>query len=158
MNESFKFLKTSEVQKSQGKGKGKEKDNGQREEYSSDDFGDDDIFAQIDEETLEKLAAAEKEAYAGGYRVGTMPSSSLARSDMKTLSSAPGRSQITDVITIEDDEDEGYDKENIPVPTRHVRRRIEENATSGSTNRGGKAKPIVLAKFESDVIDISDSD
>jgi len=119
---------------------------------------------QIDDETLEKLNAVEKEAYASGNSTATRWSSS-SQSQVKRSSFAGVAPR--DVITIEDDEDEGDDKENFPVPTRHVRRRTEEDGMGGfSGGRPGGSqrarqpnRPVVLAKTASAVIDLSgDSD
>ena len=118
---------------------------------------------QIDDETLEKLNAVEKEAYAGNSTTTRWPPS--IQSQAKGSSSVAVASR--DIITIEDDDDEGDDKENFPVPTRHVRRRTEEDGMGGfSGGRPGGSqrvrhpnRPIVLAKTASAVIDLSgDSD
>ena len=117
---------------------------------------------QIDDETLEKLNAVEKEAYAGGNAARW---SSSIQSQEKCSSSTAVASR--DVITIDDDEEEGDDKENFPVPTRHVRQRTEEDRMGGfgGGRPGGSQRarqpnrPIILAKTASAVIDLSgDSD
>ena len=115
---------------------------------------------EIDDEALEKLDAVEKEAYASGN--GTRSKSSQPQANCSSSVAVASR----DVITIEDDEDEGDDKENFPVPTRHVRRRTEDGVGefSGSGPGGSQRarqpnRPIVLAKTVSAIIDLSgDSD
>lgn len=71
------------------------------------------------------------------------------------------------VIEIEDSDDEMEeldDKENEPVPTRHVRRRLEHSkapeasGVSLQTQLSQKGRPIILATNPDDIIDLSDSD
>ena len=154
------------------KGKGKEKE--KVTNYGEDlDFFEDDSM-DFDPKFLEGLDTIEKEAY---NRITAPPSSallSISRSSDKSCSSAvalPSMGisaiQTTEVITIEDDEDgDADDKENVPVPTRHVRRRTEADgrgglgarALSGSQRSRDPARPTILAKTASAVIDLSDSD
>lgn len=144
--------------------KGKDKETDQRQ-YDTSDYGDD----SMDEEMLESIAAAEKEAYTSKGRIGVIPPSSdaAARSSSSTINprSPPHISQgpVVDVITIDDDDTDSdrYDKENVPVPTRHVRRRTEDRGRGGlgGSQRAREAgRPVILARRESDVINISDSD
>ncbi|KAF9456620.1 hypothetical protein BDZ94DRAFT_1275214 [Collybia nuda] len=149
--------------------KGKEKE--QESDWSSDGFGDESM--ELDPDFLERLDRVEKEAYGHAEKVPPASFTESSRADSSALS---GRSQtfvvvqsqisepVIDVITIEDDEEEG-DKENSPVPTRHVRRRTEdvsgevispEPATSQRTREPGR--PVILARTPSDVIELSDSE
>ncbi|KAF7327641.1 DUF1767 domain-containing protein [Mycena kentingensis (nom. inval.)] len=83
---------------------------------SEDEYGDD---AMMDDAFLEELQRVEEQG------MPPAPSRSTRR----------GSSGSGDVITIDDDDDDMEDKENVPAPQRHVRRRVTE-----------------------EVIDISDSD
>lgn len=77
-----------------------------------------------------------------------------------TRPTAPPRVPL-DVIEIDDSDEEMVDKENQPVPARHVRQRMtNERSSFGSTpmlsQRTGK--PVVQALNPDDVIDLSDSE
>jgi RecQ-mediated genome instability protein 1 len=151
-----------------------EKDTGAGCRMEDPDFFEDDSM-DFDPKFLEGLDTVEKEAY---DRIVVPPSSALvsnSESSDKSCSStaalpSTGRSvnQAIDVITIdEDDSGDAEDKENVPVPTRHVRRRTEDDvrgdglgtrALSGSQRARNPGRPIILAKTASAVIDLSDSD
>jgi RecQ-mediated genome instability protein 1 len=133
---------------------------------SSDEFGDDSM--DLDPEFLAGLDTVEREAYSRTEKMVTAPSAmssrpgSLAlggRSQSSALGGRPATSRnagpAIDVITIEDDED---DKENFPVPTRHVRRRTDDGGGPPSQRARDDGRPIILARAASDVIELSDSD
>lgn len=165
--------KQDEQGKGKGKGKGKERATNYRPE-SSDDFEDDSV--DFDPKFLEVLDTAEKEAYdrimvppSSSALPSTSGSSDKSRSSTATqLSTSRSVTQAIEVITIEDEDDNGdaEDKENVPVPTRHVRRRTDEDGRgrlsarvlSGSQRARDPGRPTILAKTASAVIDLSDSD
>ncbi|KAJ7773414.1 hypothetical protein B0H16DRAFT_148641 [Mycena metata] len=99
-----------------------------KEEPPSDDFGDDDMV--VDDKFLEELAKAEAQYITPAPEAG--PSAGPSSSRRKVDPDA-------EVITIDDDE-EMEDKENVPAPQRHIRRRV---AVFGERKR------------DEDVIDIS---
>jgi RecQ-mediated genome instability protein 1 len=151
-----------------------EKDNGISPRMEDLDLFEDDSM-DFDPKFLEGLDTVEKEAY---DRIVPPPSSALTfnpeSSDKSRSSTAAspstGRSigQVIDVITIDEDDDgDAEDKENVPVPTRHVRRRTEDDVRggrqgtrtlSGSQRARNPGRPTILAKTASAVIDLSDSD
>ncbi|KAG6856895.1 hypothetical protein H0H87_012476 [Tephrocybe sp. NHM501043] len=120
------------------KGKGKRAEvNISSDEYDDGDMFDNDIFADLD--------AIEK-AYVDAPN--PLPAS--------LAGSGPNAGESTDHNVIEIDSDED-DKENTPVPTRHVRRRVGGGLAQG--NRGGQTgRPVVLAKTAEDIVELSDSD
>ncbi|CAA7266958.1 unnamed protein product [Cyclocybe aegerita] len=143
----------------------------------SDDYGmmdDGDIYE--DAEFLENLNEVEQKALgrtsaAPPSSTFSVPRSGQASTGSSTLASSrtPSSPMRTgEVIEIDDSDEEIFadDKENEPVATRHVRRRMEENesifrsrATFGSQAPALSQKtgrPIVLATSLSDVIDLSD--
>lgn len=77
-----------------------------RAQDASSDFGDDDFFTNE-----EVWAAAETQAVR----------SSVSGPSSSTLGEATNQQDDMDVIDISDDDD----KENVPLPTRHVRRRVK---------------------------------
>ncbi|KZP25218.1 hypothetical protein FIBSPDRAFT_821169 [Athelia psychrophila] len=116
------------------------------------DFGDDDVALVMDDAS----ALQELEMIEGTHRASAPavvpPSSSGSgsrsvggNSRTSAPTRAPMRSDDLDdaVIVIESDEEQG-DKENVPVPTRHVRRRTQQ-----------RREPVML---DEDVIDISSSE
>ncbi|KAJ6609219.1 hypothetical protein B0H10DRAFT_2226079 [Mycena sp. CBHHK59/15] len=106
-----------------------------KNEPPSDDFDMDDM--EMDPEFLEELARAEAQ------HIAPAPGPSPVSTRTTTSTATTGRMQVdpdADVITIDDDE-EMEDKENVPAPQRHVRRRVFG---------GGQAA--------GEVINISDSD
>ena len=156
-------------QAEQGKGKGKEKPTS----YSAEDLDDfEDDSMDFDPKFLEGLDTIEKEAY--NRMTAPPPSSALPstsgssnNSTMALPSTGKSTIQAIEVITIEDDEDgDAEDKENVPVPTRHVRRRTGDDGSgglgtrvlSGSQRSRDPGRPTILAKTASAVIDLSDSD
>ena len=68
-------------------------------------------------------AAAETSASPPGSRPSSVPASSGAARGAKTAAALIGDKSVVSVINISDDED-GLDKENVPVPARRVRRRV----------------------------------
>ncbi|KAG5651361.1 hypothetical protein H0H81_008930 [Sphagnurus paluster] len=125
---------------------------------SSDEFDDGFMF---DNDMLAGLDAIEALNSTTSLPLPTTGSSSRTSSSMVE----GGTRRALDVITIEDDSD-GDDKENLPVPTRHVRRRFDGGSGNGSGMSQGSAsqrardpgRPVVLARTASDVIDLSDSE
>jgi len=72
---------------------------------------------------------------------------------------APLATMEDDVIEIDDSGDEileAEDKENAPVPTRHIRRKIETKEHSQNQSRSQRNRPVILAAHPEDVIDLSD--
>lgn len=101
---------------------------------------------------LDKIEGSHSASVPSSLRPIIPPASSSASGTGSTTVSGGGNARRTpapsqidddDVIVIESDEEEG-DKENVPVPTRHVRRRTQ-----------GRAQVVV---DEDDIIDISSSD
>jgi RecQ-mediated genome instability protein 1 len=158
----------------QRKGKGKEKERSIAQD-DSDGFGDDGM--DFDAELLRGLDMIEKEAYANAARMEMIPSPPSAIASISGSSSCSGigkpqsfavpttrsTAQAVEVITIEDDNENGNaeDKENVPVPTRHVRRRTDNNDQDGSAGlRRQKAretgKPTLSITSASSIIDLSD--
>lgn len=152
--------------------KGKEKE--EQPALSSDGFGD---SMDLDPVFLARVDAVERDAYSRTEKILPAPSATSSRSGSLALggqsqmsavgvrsASSRNAGQVIDVITIEDDEDED-DKENSPVPTRHVRRRTEDRG-GGFGIRGPPptqrarepGRPAILARTASDVIELSDSD
>lgn len=151
------------------------------EEPGSDDYGMDDIdFGDADfwdnvDKVIEK-AVADGDApmapvhnppsSASASASGSGTSSSYVMFDKKMTvgksdrSSAPAPTQILDVIEINDSDEDMYeaeDKENQPVPTRHVRQRMGDNREGPALSQR-TGRPVILAKNPEDVIDLSDSD
>ncbi|KAF5382007.1 hypothetical protein D9615_004446 [Tricholomella constricta] len=132
--------------------------------FSSDEFDDDisfdsEVLAGLD--AIEALNTTTRSTAAAAAAEFQPPSAvgSGSRSGSSTIG-ARSQSSALDVITIDDDSDED-DKENLPVPTRHVRRRFDGGGMSqGTANQRARdpGRPIVLARSASDVIDVSDSD
>jgi len=164
---------SSDKQPEQRKGKGKEKMTSDRTD-DSDELGNESM--DLDPKLLEVLDTAEKEAY--DRMLAHSPSSALVsgsgssdrpRSSTVALPST-GRNiaQGIEIINIEDDDEneDAEDKENVPVPKRHVRRRTEDDGRggldarvlSGSQRARDPGRPTILAKTASAVIDLSDSD
>ncbi|KAF7977500.1 hypothetical protein HWV62_3468 [Athelia sp. TMB] len=118
------------------------------------DFGDDDVALVMDDASaLQELEMIEG-THSASIPAAVPPNSSSGSGSRSVGGSsragvaaraAPVRDDALDdsVITIDSEEEEG-DKENVPVPTRHVRRRTQQR-------RG----PLV---HDEDVIDISSSD
>ena len=156
---------------------------------SSDEYGfmdDENDFA--DANFLGDLDRVEKAALEASYSSGSVPrsssmsgsagvSSSLASSYVMvdngkgtTKPTGEPSMQVSDVIEIDDSDEEMLepdDKENQPVPTRHVRRRTEDgiagpafslpSAQPQSQRTSQKSKrPVVLATNPEDIIDLSD--
>ena len=156
---------------------------------SSDEYGfmdDENDFA--DANFLGDLDRVEKAALEASYSSGSVPrsssisgsggvSSSLASSYVMvdkgkgtTKPTSEPATQASDVIEIDDSDEEmleADDKENQPVPTRHVRRRTEDgiagpafplpSAQPRSQRMSQKSKrPVVLAINPEDIIDLSD--
>ena len=125
----------------QASNKGKEKAGTIR--VDEDEFDEDNFY--MDQAFLESLDRAEVEAHRTSNEAipnplsSTIGSSSIPRND-------GARDQ--DIIEIADDDCE--DKENIPVATRHVRRRTG----NGHADHGRGSQPVTSG----DVIDLSDSD
>ncbi|KAF8071838.1 hypothetical protein FPV67DRAFT_1667295 [Lyophyllum atratum] len=132
----------------------------------SDEFDDDMVFDTDMLAQLDVIEAGKSQTTANPPPPSTVGSSSLSGS-----SAVGARSQssvmavernATDVIIIEDDSD-AEDKENVPVPTRHVRRRMaggsaSQGSGSGSQRARGPERPVVSAAAAADIIDLSDSD
>lgn len=77
----------------------------------SDDYGMD--MDTMDDGFLEELQKAEEK-----HKIPTAP---------RPIQSTSGRRQVNpevEVITINDEDDDMEDKENVPAPQRHVRRRV----------------------------------
>ena len=163
---------STDKQHEQGKANGKGKAVNQRTE-DLDDFEDDGM--DFDPKFLEGVDAVEKEAYnriMGPPLSSGLRSISVSNDKSRSSTTAPtstGRSvtQAIEVITIDDDDEgDAEDKENVPVPTRHVRRRTEDDgrgalgarALTGSQRSRDPGRPTILAKTPSAVIDLSDSD
>jgi len=118
---------------------------------NSDSFDFDMSDIEIDDAFLADLDQVEREAMnanpppasasGSGSTLGVASSSTVG-----TSSSLSGGRSVIDVITIDDDEEED-EKENVPLPQRHVKRRV-----GGRGLGGGSRLP------NTDVIDISDSD
>jgi|ERR1700722_1627101 len=97
-------------------------------ELSSSDFGDDNII--MDDDFLAQLTRAETEALNSKSTSGPSSTSSGRAPSFGPSGAAAGATgqpstNVVEVITIDDDEEE--DKENVPLPTRHVRRRTAVN-------------------------------
>lgn len=121
------------------------------------DFGEDDVALVMDDASaLEELEIIEGTHRASMPAVVPPTSSSGSASDSRLVgdqSRASASTQVRpdparnanmdDVVIIIESEEEG-DKENVPVPTRHVRRRTQQR-------RG----PVI---HDEDIIDISSSD
>ncbi|KAF8632264.1 hypothetical protein AX15_002009 [Amanita polypyramis BW_CC] len=134
------------------KGKGKAKGKAEALDIADegDEFDENDFF--IDQELLESLEHAEMEAL---QSVRTEATSMLLSSRLGSLPSYNNTAHtpaIRDVIEIADDDCE--DKENIPVATRHVRRRTDTAIGSSDFGRGLASQPAPSG----DIIDLSDSD
>ncbi|KAF8638280.1 hypothetical protein AX17_002301 [Amanita inopinata Kibby_2008] len=129
------------------KGKGKaetinisdEEDNG----FENDFFMNQEFLESLDRVEMQALHAAST-SNGAAPSPSSISASTLLDTRTKTLAAQ-------DVIDIADDE-EGEDKENIPVATRHVRRRTEFGGSDLEPELG--AKPVLSG----DVIDLSDSD
>ena len=150
---------------------------------SSDEYGfmdDENDFANAS--FLGDLDRVEKAALEASYSSVSVPrsssmsgsgaaSSSLASSYIMvdkgkgtTKSTGEPATQASDVIEIDDSDEEmleADDKENKPVPTRHVRRRTEDGiagpAFPSQQRTSQKSKrPVVLASNPEDIIDLSD--
>jgi RecQ-mediated genome instability protein 1 len=156
------------VSEQAGQGKGKEKATSY-ESKDLDDFEDDSM--DFDPKFLEGLDTIEKEAYnrmTAPPPSSALPSTSGSSDTSTTALPSTGKStiQAVEVITIEDEDGDAEDKENVPVPTRHVRRRTEDDGRgglgarvlNGSQRSRDPGRPTILAKTASAVIDLSDSD
>ena len=119
------------------KGKGK----AETIEVDDDEFGEDKFF--MDQALLESLDRADMEARRISNEPMPNPPPSTAGSTSILCSNG---AHSRNVIEIADDDD-CDDKENIPVATRHVRRRTDTDRAQGS-------QPVTSR----DVIDLSDSD
>ena len=119
------------------KGKGK----AEMIQDDDDEFGEDDFY--IDQALLESLDRADMEARRISNEPMPNPPPSTAGSTSIPYSNG---AHSRNVIEIADDDD-CDDKENIPVATRHVRRRTDTDRAQGS-------QPVTSR----DVIDLSDSD
>lgn len=146
---------------------------------NSDDYAMDDDFPPDfrwdDVDEVEKAAAS----VPGSSNIGrhTTPSSGVHSShtmiDTSTEDRKPSLSRINsagpaapprvllDVIEIDDSDEEMEDKENQPVPARHVRQRMTKErpsfgAAPALSQRTGR--PVVQAVNPDDVIDLSDSE
>ncbi|KAG6853981.1 hypothetical protein C0991_011844 [Blastosporella zonata] len=131
---------------SKGKGKRIEVD------VSSDEYDNDEMF---DNNMIADLDAIEKEAFNGAPRPASTAGRGSSALGASTGGGVAGGAELN-VIEIDSDED---DKENTPVPTRHVRRRVgggQSQGFWGSQARSGQ--PVILAKTEEDIIELSDSD
>ena len=118
----------------------------------SDDYAMDDDFPPDfrwdDVDQVEKAAAP-------------VPGSSNIGRHRSPSSKGHSSHTVIDVIEIDDSDEEMVDKENQPVPARHVRQRMTDvRSNFGSTpmlsQRTGK--PVVQALNPDDVIDLSDSE
>lgn len=119
------------------KGKGK----AESIQVDDDEFGEDNFY--IDQALLESLDRADMEARRiSNEPMPNLPPSTAGSTSIPYSNGAHSRN----VIEIADDDD-CDDKENIPVATRHVRRRTDTDRTQGS-------QPVTSR----DVIDLSDSD
>ena len=148
---------------------------------NSSDYGMDDSNDFADPAFLEDLAKVEKAALSSG---GSVPSSHVSSDPVQApIGALPARSSPasvkappSEVIEIDDSDDEmlgNDDKENEPVATRHVRRRTEDAENPFLSSPGQPStilsqkrmpmsqktgKPVILAKKQSDIIDLSESD
>lgn len=89
-------------------------------------------------------------AYASVSAVGSgsgAPSTSIS---IPPIRREPTRNVDSNIIVIDSDAEE--DKENVPVPTRHVRRRTQQDMTQA---RGQPSARLVVDVDDDDVIDIS---
>ena len=157
----------------------------QKPRASAMDVDSDDLFDGMDDsfgsDDLKQIEQAEREALAQGSSrssaaLPSQPSSSRDKGPQPFPAMQPVQrtAHQTEVITIDsDDDDTPEDKENMPVQTRHVRRRVGGRAggASESAGMGSQMPPSsqprtqmssqrvgqkVLAPREEDIIDISD--
>jgi len=120
-----------------GDAKGKER------AMETDDFDDFDENIFVDQAFLESLDRVESEAMKGiGASKGPTPLPVFSTNNVAQ------RRMPQEIIEIADDEDY-EDKENVPVATRHVRRR---------TNTASQEFGLADMDMSGDVIDLSDSD
>ncbi|KAG6813948.1 hypothetical protein H0H92_005203 [Tricholoma furcatifolium] len=132
---------TSNITASGSKGKGKHmKVNDSSDEYDDDFLYADDILAEVD--AIEKAS------------VPNVPQSSTVGSNSSGLGFG-AHERGDDVVIIEDSDDD--DKENAPVPTRHVKRRlVDEPTRSQGRNQRSDGRPIIRASRVDDIIEIPD--
>jgi len=138
---------------------------------SSDDYGigdmNDDFWRELDEAE----ASADRSSFCAPATTSSSSSglgsswSAVGRKtggvttrDMPLALSAP-----LEVITIDSDDDpmSAEDKENVPVPTRHVRRRTEddwEGFSGGGLTQRRDGRPVVLATNPNDILVLTDSE
>ncbi|KAF9560485.1 hypothetical protein CPC08DRAFT_636483 [Agrocybe pediades] len=147
-------------------------ENASSDEY---DLGDDDFANATYIEDIDKV---EKAALQRGASVGVannLPSSgsttvwgtnntssqstahivSSSTAIKPTTKGRPAPPVVADVIEIDDSDDEmlgAEDKENAPVPTRHIRRKIDTT----TQNRTQRNRPVVRKTDPEEIIDLSD--
>ena len=137
---------------------------------SSDDYGIDNMNDDFWRELDKAEASADRSSLCAPATTSSSSSglgSSWSAVERKTGGVATrdtlALSAPLEVITINSDDDlmSTEDKENVPVPTRHVRRRTEddwEGFGGGGLSQRRDGRPVVLARSPNDIIDLTDSE
>lgn len=136
---------------------------------SSDDYGIDNMNDDFWRELDEAEASADRSSLCAPATTSSSSSglgSSWSAVERKTGGVATrdtlALSAPLEVISIDSDDDlmSTEDKENVPVPTRHVRRRTEDDweGFGGGPSQRRDRRPVILATNPDDILDLTDSE
>lgn len=144
----------------------------QSDDYAmADDDFNEEFWEVVDQKVLEKVNVDSSEVSKArntmSSGIASITSSSVVSASRTTVP-VPSRMPV-DVIEIDDsdeDMDDAEDKENQPVPARHVRQRMSNDTQAVGRGFGlagpplsqRTGRPVVLATNADDIIDLSDSD
>jgi RecQ-mediated genome instability protein 1 len=134
---------------------------------SSDDYGidnmNDDFWRELDEAEASADRSAPATTFSSSSGLGSSWSAVGRKTGGVATRDTPALSAPLEVITIDSDDDltSAEDKENVPVPTRHVRRRTEdgwEGLGGGGLTQRREGRPVVLATNPDDILVLTDSE